>query len=101
MHLAFHLDRKIAEGSSYLLLAGELDIFVIAEDVAQHILDDGNGVGFRDIALSELTNDRLIPLECGDEAILHLLRDFDCRHPTPPILWEWGIKYLASQVRGM
>ena len=55
--------RQVTKGTSDLLLAGEFRVFVIAENIGQHILAHGDRVGLGNIPLGELTNYRLISLE--------------------------------------
>ena len=43
-------DGEITEGSADLLLAGEFGVFVEAEDVCEDVFDEGDGIGFGDVA---------------------------------------------------
>lgn len=71
--LAIELDREVAVGAADGELGGDLEVLLIAEDFAEEVVEEDDGVGFVDVLAPGEGEDGLKFLNAGGEAVGYAL----------------------------
>jgi hypothetical protein len=69
LHLVFNLDGKVAVCPTDGKFARYIEIFIVAEDICQHVPDDGGRVGLAYVAVFGTLENRLILRDSSHEPI--------------------------------